>query len=323
VHAAVGRQREDLDQRLGLAQPPRAIGHDVVADGDRETAQQADARLGAIARGSPLPDEPNASTRGRRARRRSPRTGAARGPRHDRPRHARAGRRRAEMRSPTGRPHQAQRSARAPCRCRAAPQRRGRPGADHQRAHRTVVILQRDTHPPPLSHGCGRPQRLRRGARSGRAARPPAARACAPTSADVSGRLTARRAYASSSSAAGVFRRKRRRCLRERKRFRGGHLAFVCGLCHGRRKPAYGPGVGEVRRGLTIRSSCAEPRQERSGGGAVTGKLRRSRRPTADNAEEASAGRGAPRRRRARPRTPGGRDCARGRPAGRWPATSA
>jgi hypothetical protein len=29
-------------------------------------------------------------------------------------------------------------------------------------------ILQRDTHPPPLSHGCGRPQRFRRGARSGR-----------------------------------------------------------------------------------------------------------------------------------------------------------
>ena len=38
VHAAVGRQREDLDQRLGLAQPPRAIGDDVVAGGDRETA---------------------------------------------------------------------------------------------------------------------------------------------------------------------------------------------------------------------------------------------------------------------------------------------
>jgi hypothetical protein len=71
VHPAVGRQREDLDQRLGLAQPPRAIGEDVVADGDRETAQQADARLGAVARGSPLPDEPNAGTRGRRARRRS------------------------------------------------------------------------------------------------------------------------------------------------------------------------------------------------------------------------------------------------------------
>jgi hypothetical protein len=54
VHAAVGRQREDLDQRLGLAQPPRAIGDDVVADGDGETAQQADARLGAVARDSPL-----------------------------------------------------------------------------------------------------------------------------------------------------------------------------------------------------------------------------------------------------------------------------
>jgi hypothetical protein len=93
-------------------------------------------RLGAVARGSSLPDEPNASTRGRRARRRSPRTGAARGPRVDRPPHAQTGRRRAEMRSPTGRPHQARRSARAPSRCRAAPQRRGRPGADHPRAHR-------------------------------------------------------------------------------------------------------------------------------------------------------------------------------------------
>jgi len=39
VDTAVGCQREDLDQRLGLAQPPRAIGDDVVADGDRETAQ--------------------------------------------------------------------------------------------------------------------------------------------------------------------------------------------------------------------------------------------------------------------------------------------
>jgi hypothetical protein len=63
VYATVGRQRKDLDQRLGLAQPPRAIGDDLVANGDRETAQQADARLGAVARGSPLPDEPNASPR--------------------------------------------------------------------------------------------------------------------------------------------------------------------------------------------------------------------------------------------------------------------
>jgi hypothetical protein len=54
MHAAVGRQREDLDQRLGLAKPPSAIGDDVIADGDRETAQQADARLGAVARGSSL-----------------------------------------------------------------------------------------------------------------------------------------------------------------------------------------------------------------------------------------------------------------------------
>jgi hypothetical protein len=61
VHATVGRQREDLDQRLGLAQPPRTIGDDLIADGDRETAQQADARLGAAARGSPLADETNSA----------------------------------------------------------------------------------------------------------------------------------------------------------------------------------------------------------------------------------------------------------------------
>jgi hypothetical protein len=119
VHAAVGRQRKDLDQRLGLAQPPRTIRDDVVADGDRETAQQANVRLGAVARDSPLPNEPSASTqgrRGRRARRRPPSTGPAREPRarNDRPRHARAGRRRwrAECgRQPVG-PHQARRSAR-------------------------------------------------------------------------------------------------------------------------------------------------------------------------------------------------------------------
>jgi len=34
VHAAIGREREDLDQRLGLAQPPRAISDLTVADGD-------------------------------------------------------------------------------------------------------------------------------------------------------------------------------------------------------------------------------------------------------------------------------------------------
>ena len=58
--------------------------------------------------------------------------------------------------------------------------------------------------------------------------------------------------------------------------------------------------------------------------GAVTGKVPTfDEAPSAGNVEGLLARRGAPRRRRARPRTPGGRDCARRRPAGRWPATSA
>ena len=140
MHAAVGRQREDLDQRLGLAQPPRAIGDDVVADGDRETAQQADARLGAVARGSPLPDEPNASTRGRRARRRSPRTGAA-----------------ASARSSC---HEGSTDSALPARSSNT----AHPPLPPDRS-RHLVILQPDTHPPRLSHGCGCLQRFRRGAR--------------------------------------------------------------------------------------------------------------------------------------------------------------
>ena len=48
MHAPIGRQREDLHQRLGLTQSPRAIGDHAVADGDRETAQQADTRLAAV-----------------------------------------------------------------------------------------------------------------------------------------------------------------------------------------------------------------------------------------------------------------------------------
>ena len=133
VHAAVGRQREDLDQRLGLAQPPRAIGDDVVADGDRETAQQADARLGCVARGSPLPDEPNARTRGRRARWRSPRTAAARG----------------------------LDCARRPTATRASPVR-WRADMRQPAHHISQRILQRDTDPHHLSQACGHPQRFRR-----------------------------------------------------------------------------------------------------------------------------------------------------------------
>jgi hypothetical protein len=71
VHATVGRQREDLDQRLGFAQTPRAVGDDAVADGDRETAKEADARLAAVGRGSPPVDERNVTTRRGRASRAS------------------------------------------------------------------------------------------------------------------------------------------------------------------------------------------------------------------------------------------------------------
>jgi hypothetical protein len=130
-------------------------------------------RLGAVARDSPLPDEPNASTRGRRARRRSPRTGAARGPRlarDDRPR--RSSRSTALARGSAVANRSATPGAALctrPCRWRAASQRQRRPMVLIT-STRTgpVMILQRDTHPPPLSHGCGRPQQLRRGARSGR-----------------------------------------------------------------------------------------------------------------------------------------------------------
>ena len=40
VHAPVGRQREQLHQALGLAQPPGALGHDLLADADGEGAEQ-------------------------------------------------------------------------------------------------------------------------------------------------------------------------------------------------------------------------------------------------------------------------------------------
>ena len=64
--------------------------------------------------------------------------------------------------------------------------------------HRSIPILTR-------SHGSGRPSSVIRDARSGRAASAPAARACPTASADVSGRLTARLAYAPSSSRATAW----------------------------------------------------------------------------------------------------------------------
>ena len=42
VDPALGRQREQLHQALGLAQPPRALGHHLVADANGEGAEQPD-----------------------------------------------------------------------------------------------------------------------------------------------------------------------------------------------------------------------------------------------------------------------------------------
>jgi hypothetical protein len=143
VHAAVGRQRKDLDQRLRLAQPPRAIGDDAVADGDRETAQQADARLASVARGSPLPmsltpvPEAVEHTSARRGRsrtstdaRRPTATGSSRSK-------ALARGNAVANRSAT---HKAWRSARAPCRYRQLHNVGAHHGADHQHAHRPCAV---------------------------------------------------------------------------------------------------------------------------------------------------------------------------------------
>ncbi len=44
VEAALGREGEQLDQRLRLAQPPGVVGDDVVADADREHPEETDAQ---------------------------------------------------------------------------------------------------------------------------------------------------------------------------------------------------------------------------------------------------------------------------------------
>ncbi len=61
VHAALGRQGQELDQRLGLAQAPRAFFDDAVLGGDREPAQQTHARCGVVHPGAPSVDEPTVS----------------------------------------------------------------------------------------------------------------------------------------------------------------------------------------------------------------------------------------------------------------------
>jgi hypothetical protein len=53
VHAPLGREGQELDQRLGLAQAPRALCDDAIPGGDREPAQQTHARCGFVHPGAP------------------------------------------------------------------------------------------------------------------------------------------------------------------------------------------------------------------------------------------------------------------------------
>ena len=46
VQAMAGGEREQLHERLGLAQAPRALGDELVVDGNGEGAQQMDAHSG-------------------------------------------------------------------------------------------------------------------------------------------------------------------------------------------------------------------------------------------------------------------------------------
>ena len=62
VQPALGREGEELDQRLGLAQAPRALLDDAVLGGDREAAQQAHARYGVRPSEAPSVDDPTVSS---------------------------------------------------------------------------------------------------------------------------------------------------------------------------------------------------------------------------------------------------------------------
>ena len=48
MQAALGGEGQELDQRLGLAQAPRALLDEAIRGGDRESAQQAHARYGVV-----------------------------------------------------------------------------------------------------------------------------------------------------------------------------------------------------------------------------------------------------------------------------------
>ena len=58
VQAALGGEGQELDQRLGLAQAPRALLDDAVLGGDREAAQQTHARYASRPSESPLGGRP-------------------------------------------------------------------------------------------------------------------------------------------------------------------------------------------------------------------------------------------------------------------------
>ena len=61
VQPALGGEGQELDQRLGLAQAPRALFDDAVLGGDREPAQQTHARYGVVHPRAPSVDEPTVS----------------------------------------------------------------------------------------------------------------------------------------------------------------------------------------------------------------------------------------------------------------------
>ena len=61
VQPALGGEGQELDQRLGLAQAPRALFDDAVLGGDREPAQQTHARYGVVHPRAPSVNEPTVS----------------------------------------------------------------------------------------------------------------------------------------------------------------------------------------------------------------------------------------------------------------------
>ena len=62
VQPALGREGQELDQRLGLAQAPRALLDHAVLRGDREAAQQTHARYRVVHPRDPSVDDPTVSS---------------------------------------------------------------------------------------------------------------------------------------------------------------------------------------------------------------------------------------------------------------------